>query len=133
MYIEQVKPVYDGVSYNEKVSEVTTDRYGNNHEKRYVCPQPFYMLSLWPNGDVAPCDAIYKANPLGNVRNEDLVDMWGSAGLKQFRKLQLEKKRACHEACSRCCAPDDVSHVSDVLDPYSDQILMRLDGNEVKI
>jgi len=123
MYIEKVKPVYDGVPYNENVFEVNTDRYGNVHEKRYVCPQPFYMLSLWPNGDVSSCDAIYKANVIGNINDESLVEMWNSENLRNFRIMQLEKKRGYHISCKRCCAPDDVSHPDDVLDVDISKIL----------
>ncbi len=126
MYIDRVKPVYDGVSYEEKIGEVTTDRYGFPHKKRMVCPQPFYMLSVWPNGDVAPCDAIYKASPLGNVADATLFDMWSSAGLRKFRITQLNGMRLEDVACRRCCAPDDVSHPLDVLDGCENELAVRL-------
>jgi radical SAM protein with 4Fe4S-binding SPASM domain len=126
MFVEKVKPVYDGVAYKENVEEVRTDRYGNIHEKRYVCPQPLYMLSIWPSGDVAPCDAIYKANYLGNVKDSILIDMWNSISLKNFRIMQLKKLRLQHAECKRCCAPDDVSHIEDILDDTSNDIIKRL-------
>jgi radical SAM protein with 4Fe4S-binding SPASM domain len=132
MYIERVKPVYDGVLYNENVTEVNTDRYGNVHEKRHVCPQPFYMLSLWPNGDVAPCDGIYKANTLGNIHNENMLNMWNSKSLKKFCIMQLKNDRYRHDACNKCCAPDDVSHESDILDPHRDKILKTFMEEEKK-
>lgn len=116
MYIDKVKPVYDGVDYSETAKDLTVDRYGNKHQKRVVCPQPFYMLSVWANGDVAPCDALYKANPLGNVHTSSLLEMWKSEELKKFCAFLLEGKKEEHEACRRCCAPDDVAHHSDILD-----------------
>jgi GTP 3',8-cyclase len=125
MYIDKIKPVYDGVAYSEKVADVRTDRYGRSHEKRHVCPQPFYMLSLWPDGEVTPCDAIYKANLLGNVHRGNLVEMWNSENLLKFSMLQLQKKRTLHDACCRCCAPDDVSHPLDVLDGDAELIIER--------
>lgn len=126
MYIEKVKPVYDGITYSEKVTEVFTDRYGQTHEKRFACPQPFYMLSLWPNGEVAPCDAIYKANPLGNVNQTALADMWDCKSLWEFQLMQLDGKRFLHPACNKCCAPDDVAHPSDLLDLDATRITDRL-------
>lgn len=127
MYIEHIKPVYNGVKYETSTHEVTSDRYGNFHKKRMVCPLCFYMLSLWPNGDVVPCDAIYKPLTLGNVMNNKLLEMWKSEKLRNFWKLQLEKKRMNYSGCSLCCAPDDVSHSLDVLDNNCEEILGRIE------
>lgn len=125
MYIDNVKPVYDEVTYSEKSMVLDTDRYGIVHERRNVCPQPFYMLSVWANGDVAPCDALYKASCLGNVHSSSLKGMWNSKQLKEFCKIHLRGQKNQHIACSRCCAPDDVAHKEDVLDYASSTILER--------
>ena len=126
MYVEHIKPVYDGVSYGESVQEILTDRYGNDHEKRRVCPLAFYMLSLWPNGEVAPCDAIYKPLVLGNVATESLYDMWCSVRRREFQQMLLRGGRFDYPACKVCCAPDDVSHPLDVLDGAEEEIMKRL-------
>ncbi len=123
-----VKPVYHGVEYGEAIDEITVDRYGYRHERRMVCPQPFYMLSVWPNGDVASCEAIYKAAPLGNVAFADLTDMWSSDILKNFRIMQLGGLRGKDRACRNCCAPDDVIHPLDVLDGHEEELIGRLSG-----
>lgn len=127
MYIDKVKPVYSGVEYTEQERDLSEDRYGKRHEDRRVCAQPFYMLSVWPDGDVAPCDAIYRANPLGNVHTGDLVDMWRSSSLLEFWKMQLKCKRDTHPACSKCCAPNDVQHESDSLDEDRAAIMQKLE------
>ncbi len=116
IYVDKVKPVYDGVNYSENEKDLSTDRYGTMHGRRMVCPQPFYMLSLWANGDVTPCDALYKASPLGNVYTRSLKQMWNGEIHREFCRLQLKGKRMEHPACSKCCAPDDVSAKEDVLD-----------------
>ena len=126
MYVERIKPVYDGVAYEESVQEILTDRYGNDHEKRRVCPLAFYMLSLWPNGDVAPCDAIYRPLVLGNAAYDDLYDMWHSERLRDFQTMLLGGGRFDYPACRACCAPDDVSHPLDVLDGAEQEIMQRL-------
>jgi radical SAM protein with 4Fe4S-binding SPASM domain len=123
MYVEKIKPVYAGVDYKESVQEIIVDRYGNTHEKRMVCPLTFYMLSLWPNGDIVPCDAIYKPVVLGNIKNDTLYSMWHSEILQNFQKMQLKKERNKHKDCQKCCAPDDVSHPLDELDSLSNSLL----------
>lgn len=123
MFIDKVRPVYDTVGYSEEQSDLSVDRYGNSHAHRKVCPQPFYMLSVWPDGMVTPCDALYHANPLGNVKDSTLVQMWNAPEHKAFCHMQLSGLRDQHLACSRCCAPDDVAHESDVLDDAAATLL----------
>jgi MoaA/NifB/PqqE/SkfB family radical SAM enzyme len=128
MYIDRVKPVYAGVKYDERVDEVTVDRYGYSHQTRKVCPQPFYMISVWPGGDTASCDAIYKAGLLGNIAGTTLTEMWSSDTLREFRAVQLRGLRYSNTACSRCCAPDDVIHLLDVLDGHEERISRAING-----
>ena len=125
MYVEKIKPVYAGVEYQESVQEIAVDRYGNAHEKRMVCPLTFYMLSLWPNGDVVPCDAIYKPVVLGNIKNDTFYHMWNNSNMKGFQRMQLQRRRMENENCCKCCAPDDVSHPLDTLDHLPKEVLKR--------
>lgn len=127
MFIDQVKPVYQGVTYSGETCDLTENRYGHGHDKREVCAQPFYMLSIWPDGQVAPCCAIYKANPLGNIKASTLFQMWNSDSLLRFRKLHLNCARNTDPACRQCCAPDDVQLEADVLDGDRMEIIERLD------
>lgn len=123
MFIEEIKPVYDGVDYERFEISLRTDRRGLEHEKRYVCPQPFYVLTIWPNGDVIPCSAIHKVNYLGNVNTENLLNMWNSKSLRAFQIMQLKKLRNKHKQCGLCCAPDDCTHPEDVLDEDAESLL----------
>lgn len=115
MYIEKCKPVYDDVEATQNI-EVGTDRYGRRHEPRMVCPLPFYMLGVLPDGTVSPCETIYVPDILGNVWTDNLVQMWNGERMKQFQQMQLEKRRMDNPKCARCCAPDDVAHPEDNLD-----------------
>jgi len=125
MHVELCKPVYEGVNY-ENVTTVT-DRYGNESKKRDVCPLCFYMLSVFPNGDVVPCDSIYKPVLLGNVSDATLLDMWKGETLRRFRVMHLKRERYDNAKCNVCCAPDDVSHKEDVLDDDALGILLKFD------
>ena len=125
IYVDRVKPVYDGVDYTEAEKDLNTNRYGDVHTKRVVCPQPFYMLSLWANGDVTPCDALYKASPLGNIHSLALKDMWNGDIHKDFCIMQLKGHRMECSACCKCCAPDDVSAKEDILDKAVEELLIK--------
>lgn len=115
MYIEQCKPVYDSVEMTQNI-ETETDRYGRKHEHRDVCPLPFYMLGILPDGTVSPCETIYVPITLGNIWTESIIEMWNGKKMQDFQTMQLRKKRYMNPQCARCCAPDDVSHPEDNLD-----------------
>ncbi len=128
MFIERCRPVYSGVDFTEGMRSETIDRYGNSHEKREVCPLCFFMLSVFPDGDVEPCDTIYKPIVLGNVHRESLKEMFTGNKLKEFQLMQLNKERRLNPKCAVCVAPDDVSHPLDALDDEADTIIKRLTG-----
>ncbi len=123
MYIEQIKPVYDGIDYKRFDTSLESDRRGYIHKKRYICPQPFYVLCIWPNGDVIPCSAIHRVSHLGNVNEENLLTMWNSKKLRAFQIMHLKKKRYDHKQCGVCCAPDDCAHPEDVLDEDAERLI----------
>lgn len=125
MFIEQCQPVYDNVELTDGL-ERDCDRYGNIREKRDICTICFYMLGIFPNGDVEPCDGIYKPIVLGNVNQISLKEMWDSKMLKEFWKMQLNRNRYNNPKCKVCCAPDDVTRPEDVLDNHAEKILMRI-------
>lgn len=126
MYIETCRPVYPGVDYEEmnESESMQTDRFGRPHEKRIVCPLPFFHIVVWPNGDVVPCDTILKPVVLGNVKNEKMIDMWNGEIHREFCAMQLRGERmTANKKCSECIAPDDVAHPEDALDEYAEKIL----------
>lgn len=126
VYIEQCRPVYAGVSSTEQIS-TEADRYGRFHRHRTVCPLCFFMLGVFPNGDVYPCETIYRPAYLGNVRQDRLFELWNGGKLHDFWKMQLEGRRKENPHCAQCCAPDDVSHPEDELDNSADVLLERLE------
>lgn len=126
VYIEQCRPVYDGVSATEDIP-TEADRYGRPHRHRAVCPLCFFMLGIFPNGDVYPCETIYRPEYLGNVYRDRLTNLWNSEKLRSFWRMQLEGGKGKNPGCARCCAPDDVSHPEDELDGSARELLERLE------
>ena len=115
MYIEQCKPVYDSVEMTRNI-QTDTDRYGRSHQPRQVCPLPFYMLGILPDGTISPCETIYVPEVLGNVWQDEIPEVWNGEKMKRFQEMQLKKLRRDNPKCVRCCAPDDVAHPDDNLD-----------------
>ena len=127
MYIEHMLPAYDGVEMTKDMV-IETDRNGVKTDRIYqVCPLAFYMLGVFPNGDVEPCDTIYKPIVLGNVHNGRILDMWHSKQMHEFWRMQLEGRRSENKRCAICCAANDVAHPEDHLDDDADAILARIE------
>lgn len=125
MYIEKVKPIYEGVKFTKGKTDLSTNRYGDIHEPRLVCPLAFFSLAVWPNGDIAPCDAIYKPITLGNVNTDDLSQVFNGTQNNIFRFKLLKGKKNNMEGCKVCCAPDDVSHQKDELDGAAKDLIEK--------
>ena len=126
MYIEHMLPAYDGVEMTKDMV-IETDRNGVKTDRIYqVCPLAFYMLGVFPNGDVEPCDTIYKPIVLGNVHHGRILDMWHGKKMHEFWRMQLEGRRSENIRCANCCAPNDVAHPEDHLDDAAQEILSRL-------
>ena len=127
MYIEHMLPAYDGVEMTKDMV-IETDRNGIKTDRIYqVCPLAFYMLGVFPNGDVEPCDTIYKPIVLGNVHSGRILDMWHGEKMHEFWRMQLEGRRSENKRCAICCAANDVAHPEDHLDDDADAILARIE------
>jgi len=126
MYIEKMLPVYDGVNITDKL-DVKYDRYGRTIEKRKVCPLPFFMLGIFPNGDIEPCDGIYKPVVIGNVNENSVLEMWNGQILKDFWIMQLKGENRTNNKCAVCCASNDVAHPEDVLDNDVEKLLKLIE------
>jgi radical SAM protein with 4Fe4S-binding SPASM domain len=121
MSVEYVQPVYHAVDVKNQMTMM--DRYGTEHKPRFSCPFPFYQLCVWPDGDVHPCDAIYKGCSIGNVHETTLREIWNGEKLRDFRLSQLQNGYKQIKACENCCAPNDCINPLDVLDDYKENLI----------
>lgn len=121
MSVEYVQPVYHAVDVKSQMT--TMDRYGTEHKPRFTCPFPFYQLCVWPDGEVHPCDAIYKGCTLGNVHETTLKEIWNGENLRKFRLSQLNEGYKQISQCENCCAPNDCINPLDVLDEEKENLI----------
>lgn len=129
MYIEYCQKVYSGVELTQNMKFHSTNRYGDTYPIQQVCPMSFFTLGIYPNGDMIPCDVIYKPVILGNVNNETVFDMWNGEKLYEFRINQLKNGRFTNPECARCVTPDDILRPEDILDNDRDEVLRRMEKN----
>jgi radical SAM protein with 4Fe4S-binding SPASM domain len=81
------------------------------------------MLSVHFNGDVILCDPDWKGNTcVGNVLIENISSIWGGSKMREFWRMQLEKRRHENESCRTCSFLVD-EYAIDNLDGVSPDVL----------
>lgn len=69
--------------------------------KDSFCPDPFYMLTVWADGNIGPCCCGYgRKLILGNIYKDNLKDVWHSSKLKEIREQIVSKK--FNKVCQAC-------------------------------
>lgn len=136
IYIEHILPIYAGMDYDkidEGINKDVLDGRMHVHQETVnkVCHRAFYRMRVRANGDVtaACCDATQDVK-YGNVWKDSLYNIWNGEEHKRFLKLLLEGKRFDHPYCKDCVMPNDITTEADLLDPYVDEILERM--NDVR-
>jgi len=86
---------------DEEIESSTKSHYSARILVNAYCFKPWYDLSIRGNGDVSPCNMIKEKryNPIGNVKNENLEQIWFSDRYREFRMMCKRK----FEQCKRCC------------------------------
>lgn len=132
IYVEHILPIYDGISYDDIDKDISKDTLNgrmNVHQTKVnkVCHRAFYRLRVRANGDVTAmcCDATRDVK-YGNIYDSSLKDIWQGDVHKNFLKMQLEGKRFLHPYCKDCVMPNDIASEADVLDPWAEEILRRM-------
>ena len=133
IYIEHILPIYAGMDYDSIDKSIRKDvldgRMHIRQEKfNKVCHRAFYRMRIRVNGDVtaACCDATQDVK-YGNVWKDSLYNIWNGEVHRAFLKLQLEGRRFDHVYCKECVMPNDIASEVDLLDPWADEILKRME------
>lgn len=99
-------------------------KQGNlRHSK--ICSMPFYMMVLYPNGDIAPCCSTDVPCFFGNIQESSLYDIWNSAMRTKFLRQQLDGVMNI-PVCQQCCVPAFGLQQGDYLDEYAKKLKQKL-------
>lgn len=136
MFIENIRPIFKSINTGLAIdADSSISKYGQSHPPVIVCPQPFFMMNITPEGDVYPCCAYNDPTNLGNISNTTLKEIWCSDALFDFQITMLKKERKTQNrfpVCNDCTIPDVVMLPEDDLDLHTEEILMRyLQGTTV--
>jgi len=102
--IEHLTPTVHEIDYsklrNDKTEMITQS--GNKLEDASICPQPFYMMQINPDGNVVPCCSMEYPIVIGNLENEDLYHIWNGKYFNAFRLKLLDGVDKANKVCSKC-------------------------------
>lgn len=88
-----------------------------NCQHSSICSMPFYMLVLYPSGDIMPCCATDVPKVFGNVKQETLRHIWDGDIRLQFLRQQLNGVSNI-QVCQQCTVPAFGLQEGDYLDTY---------------
>lgn len=94
--------------------------------ERVACTMPFTTLAIRSNGDVSPCCIDWSGGTnIGNILEEDLQDIWNGERLYEFRKMQLENRKAENMSCRNCEFYKNDYYIRDNIDGFPVEKLRR--------
>lgn len=83
---------------------------GKQQGAYHLCPYPWTHLRIASNGDVVICcrDLEHKT-VVGNLKTQEVAEIWNGAAMKDVRRNLLDKTPECIGACNGCDLPYDDS------------------------
>lgn len=130
--VEHLTPAVDKINYDEISNNVDMSLTQNGVvvQDVKICPQPFYMMQLNPDGNIVPCCSMETAVVLGNVANENIVDIWNGERYRIFLKNQLSFNKEIYPVCKKCQQYKYALFDEDILDNDANMIKGRWMKND---
>jgi radical SAM protein with 4Fe4S-binding SPASM domain len=131
IFINNTIPAYPEVEYSVILDGKDTNRqiggYHGYEGSRFCCTEIFYMIGIFPNGDVAPCCSCTDAPVIGNIHDKTLKEMWNGSKHKELMKLHLKNMRHTIPGCDVCTNLMYDTHPMDNVDSAASDILKRIE------
>ncbi len=126
-YVERIIPQFTPVNYDALGLDYERSLYGSKLLPIEVCSMIFYAMQITTSGSVSPCCVDYNESvTFGNVRTDNLYDIWNSKQFNKFRKIHLTKKRNSIELCKNCDYLIYNARDDDFLDSAADIIAAKI-------
>lgn len=116
--IEHLTPTIEEIDYNELSGNRENNRPQNGEKliESSICPQPFYMMQINPDGNVVPCCSMKYPMILGNVLEDSVDNVWNGETYNLFRRNMLDGIWNASEVCKTCTLYRYDLHEEDKLD-----------------
>ncbi len=126
-YVEKVIPQFKPVDYDVLGLDYERTIYDKEILPIEVCSMIFYAMQIATSGNVCPCCIDYNETEVfGNVKTDNLYDIWNSSQFNAFRETHLNNKRNCIELCNSCEYFIYNIRDEDIIDESAKLILARM-------
>lgn len=78
-------------------------------KNRAFCILPWIHMHVWPNGNAMPCCIADSTQPFGNLKDNNIEEVWNSEKYKELRLAMLEGKKL--DVCRRCYELEDSTYI----------------------
>jgi radical SAM protein with 4Fe4S-binding SPASM domain len=124
MWIDSITNVWPDFEAIPQKDYSGLNMYGEPIKPLTCCTQPFYNLSVNPDGKVTHCDLDWKSEfIIGDLTKQSLKEVWKSDIVRQTQVLHLQGRRKEISVCSKCTWPDN--GCIDDFDDYRLEVLKR--------
>ena len=123
--IEYLTPTVDEIDYSEfvDIDSLNKTQSGNNILECSICPQPFYLMQINPDGNVVPCCSMEYPKIFGNIKINNVKEIWQGKEFNDFRRdLLNETKNANNRVCKKCKLYKYGVFKEDLLEKYSENL-----------
>ncbi len=125
--VEHLTPTIEGIDYDKiaEGAELSLTQDGNTLRNVSICPQPFYMIQLNPDGNLVPCCSMRYPAVFENVTETGIVRAWNSDLQNKFRINMLGGVKTVSEVCAKCSLYQYGIHDSDIIDGHEKKLIDR--------
>lgn len=123
--IEHLTPTVDEIDYNEfsDVNSLNKTQSGNDIIQCSICPQPFYIMQINPDGKVVPCCSMEYPKIFGNIKDNTVKEIWQGKELNEFRRELLNgTQNSNNNVCKRCNLYKYGVFKEDLLESYKEKL-----------
>lgn len=110
-FMDKWRPIVDSIGFvhydnwhGDKPKQENDSYWPVNPEKeRFPCPRLWHSMQILSNGEVVPCCIDYEAlEPMGNVREYSLKEVWNNVAFQHMRRLHVERRFSEIPLCKDC-------------------------------
>lgn len=124
--IEMLVPLVEENNISSLKKDFNKGYWKNEVKDVIVCPQPFYLMVITPEGMVLPCCEIGTQVSIGTISESNtVVDLWNGSKLREIRNMMLDGNRFKHTDCNMCNVVTYQTSKEDNLDLYREDLKKR--------
>jgi len=125
--VEHLTPTIEEIDYQQFSGENKNNKPQNGEVllESQICPQPFYMMQINPDGKVVPCCSMKYPILLGDVGKEGVQEVWLGEAYQKFRRAMLHGVSYASHVCRDCKLYRYDMHQEDQLDEKAKELLEK--------